>query len=70
MTKYHTRLLTLVGDASGGWIESKVGTEEERMGIDREIGSLKAKLAEVEGWEKRLREVANELGVPVPAMMH
>lgn len=65
MTKYHTRLLTLVGDGQGTWTETRIGTEEERMGIEREIAFLEGRLKEVGGWESRLREVAGELGVPV-----
>lgn len=65
LTKYHTRLLTLVGDGQGTWTETRIGTEEERMGIEREIAFLEERLKEVGGWESRLREVAGELGVPV-----
>src|SRR6266436_5375980 len=48
LIKYHTRLLTLIGDGGGGWTLSRIGTAEERMGIDREIATLEDKLAEVE----------------------
>jgi len=65
LTKYHTRLLTLTGDGSGSWRETRIGTEEERMGIEKEIATLEGRLKEVDGWEKRVREVAAELGVPV-----
>ncbi|KAG8990130.1 hypothetical protein FRB90_001900 [Tulasnella sp. 427] len=65
LTKYHTRLLTLVGDGQGTWTETRIGTEEERMGIEREIAFLEGRLKEVDGWETKLREVAAELGVPV-----
>jgi len=65
LAKYHNRLLTLRGDATGGWDESRVGTEEQSMGIEREIASLEARLAEVPTWEKRVREIAAELGVGV-----
>lgn len=55
--KYHTQLLTLTGDGSGSWTLSRVGTAEERMGIDREILSLEHKLAEVNEWERRVKEL-------------
>ena len=61
--KYHTHLLTLKGDGSGGWTLSQVGSTEERMGIDREIGILKGKLAEVEKWEARVKELDRLLGI-------
>ncbi|KAG8899648.1 hypothetical protein FRC01_010426, partial [Tulasnella sp. 417] len=46
LTKYHTRLLTLVGDGQGTWTETRIGTEEERMGIEREIAFLEGRLKE------------------------
>jgi len=42
---------------------TRVGTAEERMGIDREIVSLEEKLAEVGSWEVRLKELNKMLGV-------
>ena len=72
MTKYHSKLLTLTGDirdaspdspASDGWTLTQLGTAEERMGIDREILELEKKLAEVEGWERRVKELGRALSV-------
>lgn len=65
LTKYHTRLLTLKGDAAGSWYETRVGTQEQSMDVEREIVSLEARLIEVPQWEARLVEVAKELGVSV-----
>jgi len=65
LAKYHTRLLTLKGDATGSWYETRVGTQEQSMDIEREIASLEARLAEVPQWESRLVAVARELGVSV-----
>jgi ATP-binding cassette, subfamily D (ALD), peroxisomal long-chain fatty acid import protein len=59
--KYHTQLLTITGDSYGSWTLSRVGTAEERMGIDREIVSLEGKLAEVDEWERRVKELTKEL---------
>ncbi|KAM6492727.1 ABC transporter transmembrane region 2 domain containing protein [Amanita muscaria] len=64
LAKYHRQLLTLQGeDGSAGWTLTRLGTEEERMGIDREIKVLEDRLAEVEGWEKRVKELERLLGV-------
>lgn len=63
LAKYHTRLLTIHGDGSGRWEMARVGTAEERMGLDREILSLEAKLADVEAWEARVRELEQLLKV-------
>jgi ATP-binding cassette subfamily D (ALD) long-chain fatty acid import protein len=57
LMKYHTRLLSLTGDGSGCWTLSRVGTTEERMGIDREIIALEDRLAEVSEWEGRVNEL-------------
>lgn len=63
LIKYHSRLLTLKGDASGSWTEQQVGTEEQNLSMDKEIASIEAKLAEVKEWEVRVNEIAAELGV-------
>lgn len=61
--KYHTQLLTIAGDGQGSWTLTQVGTAEERMGIDREIVAIEERLAEVEGWERRVKELARALSV-------
>ena len=63
LAKYHTQLLTIRGDGSAGWTLTKVGTAEERMGIDREIASLESKLKEVDEWQSRLQELDALLSV-------
>ncbi len=62
LAKYHTQLLTLSGDGTGSWTLVRIGTAEARMGIDREIGMLQSKLEEVEGWERRVKELEVMLG--------
>lgn len=64
--KYHTHLLTLKGDGSARWTLSQLGTAEERMGIDREIHSLESKLADVDKWEQRIKELDGLLAVEEP----
>ncbi|KAK2464650.1 hypothetical protein APHAL10511_003343 [Amanita phalloides] len=67
LAKYHRQLLTLQGeDGSARWTLTRVGTEEERMGVDREIRMLEERLAEVDGWEKRVRELERLLAVQKP----
>lgn len=63
--KYHTQLLTINGDGIGSWHLSRVGAAEERMGIDREIVALEQKLADVDGWEVRLKELTKSLSAQV-----
>ncbi|KAI0317948.1 ABC transporter transmembrane region 2-domain-containing protein [Amylostereum chailletii] len=62
LAKYHTQMLTLSGDGTGSWTLTRVGTAEERMGAQREISVLQARLAEVEEWEGRLKELDVMLG--------
>ncbi|TRM67607.1 ABC transporter transmembrane region 2-domain-containing protein [Schizophyllum amplum] len=57
LMKYHTKLLTLAGDASGRWTLSQIGTAEERMGIEKEIAALEEKLEQTGAWEARLKEL-------------
>ena len=61
--KFHTQLLTLTGDGSGSWTLTRLGTAEDRMGIDREILTLESKLAEVGEWEKRLKALDGLLAI-------
>ncbi|KAJ7671532.1 ABC transporter transmembrane region 2-domain-containing protein [Mycena polygramma] len=63
LAKYHTLLLTLTGDGSARWTMTRVGTAEERMGVDREISTLEEKLAEQGAWERRLKELDALLSV-------
>ncbi|KAK7055308.1 ABC transporter transmembrane region 2-domain-containing protein [Favolaschia claudopus] len=63
LAKYHTLLLTLTGDGSSRWTMTRVGTAEERMGIDREIDTLEGKLAEKDAWEQRVKELDALLSV-------
>ena len=70
LAKYHHQLLMLQGeDGSASWTLTKVGTEEEWMGVDREIRILEEWLAEVEGWEKRVKELEQLLGVQKNTVM-
>lgn len=64
--KYHTHLLTLTGNGTSEWALTKVGTAEERMGVDREIAMLEKKLAEVVHWEERLKVLDGLLSIQEP----
>ncbi|CCM00773.1 uncharacterized protein FIBRA_02815 [Fibroporia radiculosa] len=65
LMRYHTQLLTLAGDGTGKWTLSRIGSAEERMGIDREIITLENKLAEVEQWERRVQELNHMLSAQI-----
>ncbi|KAL8634425.1 MAG: hypothetical protein Q9228_007980, partial [Teloschistes exilis] len=45
-----------------GWSFERIGTREERVGVEREVQALREKLEKVEGWRKRKEEIEKELG--------
>ena len=45
-----------------GWNFERIGTEEERVGVEREVLALKEKLEKVEGWRRRKEEIEEQLG--------
>ncbi|KAI4102967.1 MAG: hypothetical protein L6R37_004117 [Teloschistes peruensis] len=45
-----------------GWSFERVGTREERVGVEREVQGLREKLEKVDGWRKRKEEIDRELG--------
>ncbi|KAI0372061.1 hypothetical protein BV20DRAFT_964772 [Pilatotrama ljubarskyi] len=63
LMRYHTQLLTIAGDGTGRWSLKRIGTAEERMDLDREIVTLENRLAEVEKWEARVKELERLLSV-------
>ncbi|KAH8116020.1 ABC transporter transmembrane region 2-domain-containing protein [Phellopilus nigrolimitatus] len=79
LAKYHTYQLTLHGPGASAdldlngvagetgtatWKLTRVGTAAERMERDREVVHLEARLAEVETWERRVRELDVLLSTP------
>jgi ATP-binding cassette subfamily D (ALD) long-chain fatty acid import protein len=63
--KYHTHLLNLSGDGAGSWTLTQLntGTQEEWMGVDKEIAALESELEGVEKWEERVKELTALLSV-------
>ncbi len=62
LRKYHTFNLILgLGEEGYDWEMMRIGTVQEKQGLEKEIGELKAKLAMVEEWEKRKAEIEEEL---------
>ena len=44
------------------WSFERIGTEEERGGVERELEGLREVLGKVDGWRKRRAEIEDELG--------
>ncbi len=63
LKRYHTWNLDLgQGDWGGEWTFDRIGTEEDKEGVEREVESLRARLAMVKGWEERRGAIERELG--------
>lgn len=62
LKKYHTFNLRLgLGDDGSGWDLERIGTEEEKMGVEKEVHELREKLGLVEQWKKRKEAIDAEL---------
>ena len=63
LRKYHTYNLILgLGEEGYDWEMMKIGTDQEKMGVERELKELREKLAMVEEWKRRRGEIDEELG--------
>jgi ATP-binding cassette subfamily D (ALD) long-chain fatty acid import protein len=62
LKKYHTYNLTLgLGEEGEAWDLKKIGTEEEKMGVESELAGLRKRLEQVEEWKTRREEIEEEL---------
>lgn len=62
LKKYHTFNLTLgLGESGEEWEYERIGTEKEKMHVERELQELREQLAQVEEWKKRHEEIEAEL---------
>ncbi|KAK2740599.1 hypothetical protein FQN55_008808 [Onygenales sp. PD_40] len=62
LKKYHTFNLTLgMGEDGSEWEIQRIGTEKEKMGVEKEIQELRKRLDKVDAWKARREEIDNEL---------
>uniref|UniRef100_A0A093XEC9 Peroxisomal long-chain fatty acid import protein 2 n=1 Tax=Talaromyces marneffei PM1 TaxID=1077442 RepID=A0A093XEC9_TALMA len=62
LKKYHTFQLTLgLGMSGDEWEFDRIGTEKEKMGVEKELQELRKRLDNVEGWKRRREEIESEL---------
>ncbi|TVY87510.1 Peroxisomal long-chain fatty acid import protein [Lachnellula willkommii] len=62
LKRYHTFNLSLGGGDDGNeWAFERIGTVEEKMGVERELGELRERLEKVKEWESRKSEIDQEL---------
>ena len=72
LKKYHAFTLSLgLGDDGSEWAFERIGTEQEKLGVEKELAELRAQLAKVETWKTRRKEIVEELGhVWIEGKMH
>ncbi|KAL9116134.1 MAG: hypothetical protein Q9227_000503 [Pyrenula ochraceoflavens] len=62
LKKYHTFHLTLgLGMEGADWDLQRIGTEEEKMGVEKELAELKERVSKVHELERRRTEIDEEL---------
>ncbi|KAK5090257.1 ATP-binding cassette long-chain fatty acid transporter pxa1 [Lithohypha guttulata] len=62
LKKYHTYNLVLgLGEDGYDWDWNQIGTESEKLGVRKEVHELEERLEKVPEWEKRLKEIDEEL---------
>jgi ATP-binding cassette subfamily D (ALD) long-chain fatty acid import protein len=62
LKKYHTFQLTLgLGIEGDEWEFTRIGTEKEKMGVEKELQELRKRLDNVEDWKRRRGEIESEL---------
>lgn len=49
------------GDGGEGWEFERIGTEREKMQVEKELQDLRERLAKVDEWKKRREEIDAEL---------
>lgn len=62
LKKYHTFNLVLgLGENGDEWEFERIGTEREKMQVERELQELRERLSQVEEWKKRRDDIEKEL---------
>ncbi|KAI1807043.1 ABC transporter transmembrane region 2-domain-containing protein [Daldinia bambusicola] len=62
LKKYHTFNLILgMGENGDEWEFERIGTEREKMQVERELQELRERLSQVEQWKQRREEIEKEL---------
>lgn len=62
LKKYHTFHLALgLGTEGEEWAFERIGTEKEKLGVERELQELRKRLGKVDEWKQRREEIEKEL---------
>ncbi|RMZ87364.1 hypothetical protein DV736_g5409, partial [Chaetothyriales sp. CBS 134916] len=63
LRKYHTYNLILgLGEEGYDWEMVKIGSDQEKQGVEKELEELRERLVQVEAWKRRKAEIDQELG--------
>ncbi len=63
LKRFHTFNLTMgLGEDGVDWEFERIGTEKEKLNVERELADLRERLGKVEEWERRRDEIEKELG--------
>lgn len=62
LKKYHTFNLILgEGERGDEWEFERIGTEKEKMHVEKELQDLRERLSKVDEWRERREEIEKEL---------
>ncbi|KAH7133279.1 ABC transporter transmembrane region 2-domain-containing protein [Dactylonectria estremocensis] len=62
LKKYHTYNLSLgMGERGDEWEFERIGTEREKLQVEKELHDLRERLAQVDEWKRRREEIETEL---------
>ena len=62
MKRYHSYTLTLgLGEEANEYEFLRIGTASEKDSVEKELHELRERLAQVEQWKQRRREIEEEL---------
>lgn len=62
LKKYHTYNLILgQGESGDAWEFDRIGTEREKMQVEKELQELRERLAKVDEWKERRAAIDSEL---------
>lgn len=62
LKKYHTYNLVLgMGERGDEWVFERIGTEREKMVVEKELQDLRERLSQVEEWKARHEAIEKEL---------
>ena len=50
-----------IGDNADSWEFERIGTEREKMQVEKEVQELRERLAQVDEWKKRRDEIEQDL---------